>query len=822
MEFGVQSEVFKIFPGLRVVFVVAKGVKVGQEGQKEAVVERLGKAWAKATTAAVKAGNAQNHANVAPLRTRLAAMGVSAKKYPSSIENLLRRASKGGNAPFITPLVSFFQSISLEHVIPVGGYDLDQISAAGGQLVLRLSEDTDEYVGFDVPADAPATKIEAGTEVVHAVGNLVLNRHICYKPSKKGLFTDESTNLVFTIEVIGEVANDVVASVTRAFDAEFRAIFKPDELSIHILSEDKPVSSEAVQLVAPSKLPKLLQAASGPSKNAMKKQARIEKIQENDTVDFHDERIKAVAKLREQNVEVYPHKFHATTTLSKLVAEYKSKTKDGEYLSDEVKLTGRILLKRESGARLAFLTLISGEIEVADREEPLTIQVISKGGLYPEEFFERDNKFLRKGDVIGITGFPGNSNKGEFSVYASSIQLLAPCLHLIPRKLELEESRYRNRSLDLLVHPAERRQFVIRSKIIRELRDFLDGYGFLEVETPMMNLIAGGATAKPFVTYHNSLHTEMFMRIAPELYLKKLVVGGFDRVYEIGRQFRNESIDHTHNPEFTTCEFYMAYADYHDLMAMTEEFLSRVAQKIHGSNKVKYHPKGLDGGVEVEIDFSPPYRRIPIIATLSSKTGKPFPTDLTTVESQQFLDGVCREYGVECSNPRTAARLLDKLVEHFIEPECDQPTFLIDHPQVMSPLAKWHRDDPNLTERFELFICKRELINAYTELNDPVRQRNLFEAQVKDRDTGDEEAQNMDESFCLSLEYGLPPTGGWGIGIDRLVMFMSDKSSIRDVLLFPALAPETNIQQQQILQALKQAQLSAATSSSSSSSSSAQ
>lgn len=284
---------------------------------------------------------------------------------------------------------------------------------------------------------------------------------------------------------------------------------------------------------------------------------------------------------------------------------------------------------------------------------------------------------------------------------------------------------------------------------------------------------------------------DLYMRIAPELYLKMLVVGGLDRVYEIGRQFRNEGIDLTHNPEFTTCEFYMAYADYGDLIEITEKLLSGMVKSIHGSYKIKYHPDGPDGE-EVEIDFTPPFKRVSMLKTLESILKVKFPPadQMATPETKQFFDKLCVAHQIECPAPRTTARLLDKLVGEFLEEDCINPTFICDHPQLMSPLAKYHRTEPGLTERFELFIMKKEICNAYTELNDPFVQRERFAQQASDKAAGDDEAQLVDENFCMALEYGLPPTGGWGLGVDRLTMFLTDNNNIKEVLPFPAMKPD--------------------------------
>ena len=437
----------------------------------------------------------------------------------------------------------------------------------------------------------------------------------------------------------------------------------------------------------------------------------------------------------------------------------------------DVTIAGRIMAKRIMGkASFCHIQDMQGQIQ----------SYVSQNDLGEEEY--KEFKSLDIGDIVGITGFVFKTRTGEISVHAKEVKLLSKSLKPLPEKfhgLKDTELRYRERYVDLIVNPEVKETFLLRNKIIKGIQEFMDSKGYLAVETPILNPILGGANARPFITHHNTLDMDMYLRIANELYLKRLIVGGFDKVYEMGRMFRNEGISIKHNPEYTAMELYAAYQDVHDMMDIAEELISTLAKNILGTTKITYQG--------TEIDLTPKWKRISMYDAVKEATG----IDFNKLELEDAIKEA-KKLGVEIDGEIDKGTLLSLVFEEKAEQTLIQPTFVYDYPVEISPLAKRKPTDPTLTERFELFIGAREYANAFSELNDPIDQYGRFLKQVEAREAGDEEATMMDDDYINALMYGLPPTGGMGIGIDRLIMLLTDSASIRDVLLFPTMKPHNN------------------------------
>ncbi len=470
-------------------------------------------------------------------------------------------------------------------------------------------------------------------------------------------------------------------------------------------------------------------------------------------------------ELRGTGVEPYGNRFERTHLARSILDDFP------EMENQPVVIAGRIMSKREMGkASFAHVQDSSGQIQIYVR--------LNDVGPEAYDLFRK----LDIGDIVGVKGKVFKTRKGEITVSAEHFNLLAKSLRPLPEKwhgLRDVELRYRQRYVDLVVNPGVKEVFETRSKIIRALRSFLDRNGFLEVETPMMQVIAGGAVARPFVTHHNALDMNLYLRIAPELFLKRLLVGGFEKVYEINRNFRNEGISTKHNPEFTMLEIYQAYADYSDMMDLTEKLISSVALEVLGTASIVYQGE--------EIDLSPKWTRISMLEAVKLHSGLDFSAVKDAAEARRAVKQAGIELEVAVSD--SWGDILYRVFEELVEPKLIQPTFVVDFPVEVSPLAKRKAEEPGLTYRFELFIYGRELANAFSELNDPIDQKGRFAKQVEKRRAGDEEAHMMDEDYINALEYGMPPAGGLGIGIDRLIMLLTNSSSIRDVILFPLMKP---------------------------------
>ncbi len=490
---------------------------------------------------------------------------------------------------------------------------------------------------------------------------------------------------------------------------------------------------------------------------------------EPDLLDQEIARRQKLERLRQIGVDPYPPRVQRTHTVAQVLAAYES----GELTADQppVRLAGRMMSRRVMG-KVSFAHIEDGSGRV---------QVMLQQNVIGAEAYDGFQKHLDLGDIIGVTGAMITTRTGEVTCQASEVSLLTKALKPMPDKwrgLRDPEIRQRQRYLDLLANPETRDVFRLRAAIVRAIRDYLDGQDFLEVETPILQPIYGGAAAEPFVTHHNYLHQDLFLRISFELYLKRLLVGGYDRVYEIGRDFRNEGISYKHNPEFTQLEFYEAYTDYYGVMQRTEEMLCFVAEQVTGGRTLRW-------GEQV-IDFTPPWPRLPLRQAILDASG----IDYDLHRDADSLRVAMRAQGIDAAADASRGKLIDKLLGHFVEPKLIQPTFLIDYPLDVSPLAKRKPGTLDTVERFEGFAGGFELCNAFSELNDPIDQMQRFIDQGRDFAAGDKEAHPVDEDYVNALSYGMPPAGGFGMGIDRLAMLFTGLDNIREVILFPHLRPE--------------------------------
>ncbi|CAM4407398.1 lysine--tRNA ligase [Saccharibacillus endophyticus] len=491
--------------------------------------------------------------------------------------------------------------------------------------------------------------------------------------------------------------------------------------------------------------------------------------QENQEIELSEllkVRREKLGELTKLGIDPFGAKFERNETAAGIIAKYDTIEKDElEEKAIEVTLAGRIMAKRAMGkASFAHIQDLTGRIQLYVRKDSV-----------PEEQYDAFT-ILDLGDIVGVRGTVFKTKTGETTIKVAELTVLTKSLQPLPDKyhgLKDVELRYRQRYVDMIVNPEVQQTFILRSKIIQSMRRYLDSLGYLEVETPTLHSIAGGAAARPFVTHHNALDMELYMRIAIELHLKRLIVGGLEKVYEIGRVYRNEGTSTRHNPEFTMIELYEAYADYKDIMNLVENMVAHIAQEVLGTTTIEYQGQ--------QIDLKPEWRRVSMVDAVKEVTGVDFGVHMTDEEAH----ALAKEHKVPVEKHMTFGHILNAFFEQFVEETLIQPTFVTGHPLEISPLAKKNDQDPRFTDRFELFVVAREHANAFSELNDPIDQRERFESQLQEKEQGNDEAHEMDEDFIRALEFGMPPTGGLGIGIDRLVMLLTNAPSIRDVLLFP-------------------------------------
>lgn len=477
-------------------------------------------------------------------------------------------------------------------------------------------------------------------------------------------------------------------------------------------------------------------------------------------------------KLQELGINAFPYSFKKTHSAKQLHEEFDSKIKENEFTKHKTTIAGRILGKREFG-KLNFLDIVdeTGKIQAS----------IRKGDVSEKEM--QLFKLLDRGDFVGIQGTLFKTQKNELTVLASSLEILGKSISVLPEKwhgLQDIETRYRHRHLDLIINPEVKETFLKRAKIIDSIREFMKARGFLEVETPILQDVASGAQARPFITHHNELDVDLFLRIALELHLKRLIIGGYEKVFEIGRNFRNEGFSKKHNPEFTMMESYEAYSDYNDVMKMTEELFEFTAKKVLGTTKIEYQG--------ASINLKTPFKRLTMIDSLKEFVN----VDFNKIKIAKEAIEAARKHKVEVNESMTKGEIMFAMFDALVEEKLIQPTFILDYPIEICPLTKTKRGNPELTERFELFIAGMEFANAYSELTNPIEQKERFNFQAKQKTAGSTEVMETDDDFVQAMEYGMPPTGGLGVGIDRMIMLLTNSHTIKDIIFFPQMRPEKN------------------------------
>lgn len=710
--------------------------------------------------AKMKAEELSEHPHIAAWRAAYKVFGATPKKHLSSVENLAQNALKGKEFAPISPLVDLYNAVSLKYLLPAGGEDLDTIV---GDIRLTIAGPSESPVILLGQQEARAP--EAG-EVMYADAEGAICRRWNWKEVERTKLTEKTKNAILVLEALPPVKRSILEAATHEL-ANLIAKQCGGTVTVDILDQ----KHKTVQLKDHNNYLSLLprmdallvdSAVFEAVHNAIA--SKKEEIASSVHVgQEHEMRVEKVKKLREMGIEPWPAAKEVNATSQEVIAEFSDEKESREYV-----LAGRVVAKREHG-KTSFATIQdrAGKIQLYIRQDEIG-----------KDAYSLFQHYIDLGDIIWCKGTSFRTKMGEITLKVAEFTLLSKCLHPLPEKfhgLTDIETKYRQRYLDLISNEESRAKFIARSEIIRGIRTFLNDHNFLEVETPMLHPIAGGAAARPFITHHNALDSNFYLRIAPELYLKRLVVGGFDRVYEINRNFRNEGVSTRHNPEFTMLEFYMAHQDYHYIMGFVEELLRSVVRA--GSNKLQV-PYG-----QHTIDFEKPFERISVTDAVLKYT------DLTEKDiSPANIDAVIKKHAVPVAHTKaTHSEKVYAIFEELVESKLIQPTFVIDYPIEVSPLSKRDSKNPAIAARFELFIGGMEISNGFNELNEPFDQADRFKQQLEAHAAGDEEAHQYDADFVLALEHALPPTVGVGIGIDRLTMLITNTTSIKDVILFPTL-----------------------------------
>lgn len=747
MQFKIDQRILTSYPGVMVGVIVVHNTTNTKSPDN---VQKLFESEQERRIAELPYAEKQ-HPHLAVWRQAYRLFGAKPQEHLSSIDNMLQRLTRGQKIKSVNTLVDLYNTISLRYILPAGGEDLDAIE---GDIILTIAGDNENPVTLlgEKEARAPVPG-----EVIYRDAKGAICRRWNWKEADRTKLTEQTRNAIVVIEALPPVSREVIVAALNDLASLIVSVCG-GTVSIDILDEHNP----AITLKAGSTYVSLQQHTVKPH-DIIVPLVIAESKQEKIAAAEYAVRARKVEELRRQGIDPWPHAEQVTATTKQVLSEYQDDGIERSYA-----LAGRLMSWRVHGKA------IFGHIQDQDGR----LQIYFKQDLVGDELFSLAKDFFDLGDIIWCQGNSFKTKTGEITLQMTKCILLSKCLHPLPEKfhgLTDIEVRHRQRYLDLIVHEDVRKRFMQRSSIIRLIRSYLDDHGFLEVETPMLHPIPGGAAARPFITHHNALNSDFYLRIAPELYLKRLVVGGFEQVYEINRNFRNEGISTRHNPEFTMLEFYWANKDYHFIMQFVEQMIREIMLKVCDTLHITFGNHN--------IDFSLPFDRLNIHQVLM-KYGNFSAEDLES----DSIDVTIKRAGIALAVQDTSyVQKLFILFEETCEKKIIQPTFLIDYPIELSPLAKRDNTNPNIAARYELFIAGMEISNDFNELNDPFDQAERFKEQVQAHKAGHEEAHRFDADYITALEYGLPPTVGVGIGIDRLIMLLTATPSIKEVILFPTL-----------------------------------